>query len=55
VSSNAVLRPLVLRAGGRQSKTWGLSSTKDRLMAAMDHFNRDPVVHTWTYKLNAAP
>ncbi len=27
---------------------------KDRLMAAMDEFNRDPVVHTWTYKLNRA-
>ena len=27
---------------------------KDRLMAAMDHLNRDPVVHTWSYKLNEA-
>jgi len=27
---------------------------KDRLMAAMDHFNRDPVVHTWSYKLTGA-
>ena len=27
---------------------------KDRLMAAMDHFNHDPVVHTWTYKLDKA-
>ena len=23
-------------------------------MAAMDHFNRDPVVHTWSYKLDQA-
>jgi hypothetical protein len=23
-------------------------------MAAMDFFNQDPVVHTWTYKLNKA-
>jgi hypothetical protein len=23
-------------------------------MAAMDYFNRDPVVHTWTYKLDKA-
>jgi transposase len=22
---------------------------KDRLMAAVDYFNGDPVVHTWTY------
>jgi hypothetical protein len=25
---------------------------KDRIMAAMDHFYHDPVVHTWSYKLN---
>jgi len=23
-------------------------------MAAMDYFNQDPVVHTWTYKLDRA-
>ena len=27
---------------------------KDRIMAAMDHFNHDPVVHTWSYKLDKA-
>jgi len=27
---------------------------KDRLMSAVDYFNRDPVVHTWTYKLDKA-
>src|SRR5258707_4112678 len=27
---------------------------KDRLMAAVDYFNGDPVVHTWTYKLDCA-
>src|SRR6516164_9178401 len=27
---------------------------KQRLMAAVDYFNRDPVVHTWTYKLDKA-
>ncbi len=27
---------------------------KDRIMAAMDHFNRHPVVHTWSYKLDQA-
>ena len=27
---------------------------KDRIMAAMDAFNRDPVVHTWSYKLDHA-
>jgi transposase-like protein len=27
---------------------------KERLLAAMDHFNQHPVVHTWTYKLDKA-
>jgi len=27
---------------------------KDRIMAAMDHFNRNPVVHTWSYRLEKA-
>src|SRR5215467_12593600 len=27
---------------------------KERLMAAVDFFNQDPVVHTWTYKLDQA-
>jgi transposase len=27
---------------------------KDRLILAVDYFNRDPVVHTWAYKLDRA-
>jgi hypothetical protein len=27
---------------------------KDRLVAAMDYFNQEPVVHTWSYKLDKA-
>jgi transposase len=27
---------------------------KDRIMAAIDDINRDPVVHTWTYRLREA-
>ena len=27
---------------------------KDRVMAAMDFFNQNPVTHTWSYKLNKA-
>ncbi len=27
---------------------------KERLMAAIDYFNDDPVVHTWTHKLDKA-
>jgi transposase len=28
---------------------------KDRIIAAIDDINRDPVVHTWTYKINVTP
>jgi transposase len=27
---------------------------RDRLMAAVEHFNQHPVVHTWTYKIDRA-
>ena len=27
---------------------------KDRIMAAMDHFNQNPIVHTWSYRLEKA-
>jgi hypothetical protein len=27
---------------------------KDRIRAAMDEFNRYPVIHTWSYKLDQA-
>jgi hypothetical protein len=27
---------------------------KDRIMAAIADINRDPVVHTWTYRLREA-
>jgi transposase len=27
---------------------------KDRIIAAMDHFNQNPVVHTWSYRLEKA-
>jgi hypothetical protein len=27
---------------------------KDRIMTAMDFFNHDVVIHTWTYKLDKA-
>ena len=27
---------------------------KDRIMAAMDHFNANPIVHSWSYKLDKA-
>jgi hypothetical protein len=27
---------------------------KDRILAAIDHFNQNPIVHTWTYKLEKA-
>src|SRR6201997_3487951 len=40
--ARSVLRPI--RVTSKQE-------LKDRLMAAVDYFNGDPVVHTWTYKL----
>ena len=27
---------------------------KDRIVAAIDDLNREPIVHAWTYKLNEA-
>jgi hypothetical protein len=27
---------------------------KDRLMAAMHYFNQQPIVHTWSFKLDKA-
>jgi hypothetical protein len=27
---------------------------KERIMAAIDHFNQSPVVHTWSYKRDKA-
>jgi len=27
---------------------------KDRIMAAIDDINLNPVIHSWTYKLDAA-
>jgi hypothetical protein len=43
--ARSVLRPI--RVSSKQE-------LKDRLMAAMDFFNRAPVVHTWTHKLDKA-
>ena len=43
-------RDLVLRHIRVTSK----QELKERIMAAMDEFNRHPVVHTWSYKLDNA-
>jgi transposase len=43
--ARSVLRHI--RVGSKQE-------LKDRIMAALDEFNRHPVVHTWSYKLNQA-
>src|ERR1700737_1614419 len=43
--ARSVLRPI--RVVSKQE-------LKERLMAAVDYFNDDPVVHTWTYKLDKA-
>src|ERR1700688_1127628 len=38
----------------RQIRVTSKQELKDRIMAAMDPFNQDPVVHTWSYKLDQA-
>jgi transposase len=43
--ARSVLRHI--RVGSKQE-------LKDRIMAAMDYFNREPVVHTWSFKLDKA-
>ncbi len=43
--ARSVLRHI--RVGSKQE-------LKDRIMAAMDYCNQNPVVHTWSYKLNKA-
>jgi hypothetical protein len=40
-------------AKARNRGGWG-NNRAARLMAAVDYFNDDPVVHTWTYKLDKA-
>src|SRR3989441_434840 len=42
------------RSGLRHIRVSSKQELKERLMAAVDYFNRDPVVHTWTYKLDKA-
>jgi hypothetical protein len=38
----------------RHIRVFSKQELKEHLMAAIDHFNADPVVHTWTYKLDKA-
>ena len=42
------------RSAMRHIRVASKQELKDRIMAAMDQFNRDPVVHTWSYKLDHA-
>jgi hypothetical protein len=37
--------------GGIHIRVASQLELKDRIMAAIDHFNQSPVVHTWSYKL----
>jgi transposase len=38
----------------RQIRVASKKELEDRIMAAIDYFNQEPVVHTWTYKLDRA-
>ena len=42
------------RSALRHIRVASKQELKDRILAAIDHINRDPVVHTWTYRLNEA-
>jgi hypothetical protein len=41
-------------ATSRRIRVTSKQELKDRIMVAIDHFNQDPVVHTWSYKLDQA-
>ena len=45
---------LTVRRWRRRIRVASKQELKDRLMAAVDYFNGDPVVHTWTYKIDKA-
>ena len=49
-----VYRDVKLRTETAAAKGEPNKTLKDRIMAAMDEFNRYPVVHTWSYKLDQA-
>jgi hypothetical protein len=46
--------PREIRSVLRHIRVASKQELKDRIMAAMDFFNQEPIVHTWTYKLDRA-
>src|SRR5262245_18658740 len=46
--------PKLTRSVLRYIRVASKHELKDRLSAAINHFNENPVVHTWTYKLDRA-
>ena len=42
------------RSALRHIRVASKQELKERIMAAIDHINRNPVVHTWSYMLNRA-
>ena len=42
------------RSALRHIRVASKQELRDRIMAAIEHFNQNPVVHTWTYKLDEA-
>src|ERR1700756_4417913 len=42
------------RSGLRHIRVASKQELKDRILAAIDDINQQPVVHTWSYKLNKA-
>jgi hypothetical protein len=41
---------MLARSIPRHMRVASKQELKERLIAAVDHFNEDPVVHTWTYQ-----
>jgi hypothetical protein len=48
VISSKGFSPKFARSVLRHIRVTSKQELKDRIMAAMDHFNQDPVVHTWS-------
>ena len=50
----AIQLSLTARSVLRHIRVASKQGLKERLLAAVDHFNQHPMVHTWTYKLDKA-
>jgi hypothetical protein len=47
-------RTFIMAAPRRHIRVASKQELRDRILTAIDDLNRDPVAHTWTYKLSEA-